>query len=132
MTDTADSASLARKCIALFNTRTLAWIGTCYAESVDWRELPLPATPSGQQGNRAALRFAAGRVLALFPDRTLTIRNLIAASESVALELDWTGTPAATVGSFTAGKPVSYRIASFLTIAGGLIVRQTDYCVPLG
>ena len=127
----AQNEAAARRCIALFNRRTLEWVETCYAPNVEWIELPLPATPAGQHGDRAFLGQVARRLLVLFPDRQLEIRNLVAQRDQVVLELDWWGTAAATVGNLRAGSPVRLRVASFLTFADGLIVKQVDYCVPM-
>ena len=103
----------------------------CYAENVEWFELPLPSTPSGQHGNRAFLRNTAQSLNSLFPDRQMTINNLIAKENYVAMELEWRGTAAASFGNFKMGSMVQFRIASFLTFSDGLIVKQIDYCVPI-
>lgn len=119
----------ARRCIELFNQRTLAYIETCYAPNVEWVELPLPATPSGQHGDRAYLFEVAKRMLSLFPDRQMEIQNLITQGDQVVLELNWQGTAAMAVGNLRAGKQLRFQIASFLTFLEGLIIKQVDYCV---
>jgi ketosteroid isomerase-like protein len=131
MTNSQDVETLARRCIELFNKRTFEWVDSCYAENVEWFELPLPSTPSGQHGDRAFLRNTARRLLSLFPDRQMTINNLVAKENNVAMELEWRGTAAASFGNFKIGSLVQYRIASFLTFSNGLIVKQIDYCVPI-
>ncbi|MCE5249779.1 nuclear transport factor 2 family protein [bacterium] len=129
MTIIEQNEAAARRCIDLFNKRTLEWVETCYAPDVEWIELPLPATPGGQHGNRAFFGQVARRILSLFPDRHMEIRNLVAQSDRVVLELDWRGTAAASVGNIRAGMPIRFRVASFLTFAGGMIIKQVDYCV---
>jgi hypothetical protein len=47
------------------------------------------------------------------------------------VELEWWGTTAAAVGGLSVGAQVRFQIASFFTLAAGLIVRQTDYCIPI-
>ncbi|MGD0036233.1 MAG: nuclear transport factor 2 family protein [Bacteroidota bacterium] len=131
MTNFQDAETLARKCIELFNKRTVEWVDTCYAENVEWFELPLPSTPSGQHGNRAFLRNIAQRLLSLFPDRQMTINNLVAKDNCVAMELEWKGAAAVSFGTFKMGSLVRYRVASFLTFSDGLIITQIDYCVPI-
>ena len=54
----------------------------------------------------------------------------MAQGDQVALELDWRGTLALPAGNLPAGTPVRVGVASFLTFAGGLIVKHVDY--PLG
>jgi len=125
------NAAAVRRCAELFNHGTLEWVDVCYAADVDWTEMPLASTPAGQHGDRAALREAARRLLQFFPDRRMTVRNLVAQDDRVALEVDWQGTAAVAAGPLRAGMVVSLRVASFFTLAGGLIVKQTEYAVPL-
>jgi ketosteroid isomerase-like protein len=120
-----------RRCVALFNKRTVEWVDICYAENAEWIELPIPGISRGRQGNRAFLRETAERLLRLYPDRQMSIQNLVAQGEQVVLELEWQGTAAAAVGGLSVGAQVRFRVASFFTLADGLIVRQTDYCVPI-
>ena len=131
MTTSQDVETLSRRCIDLFNQRTSEWVDLCYAENVEWFELPLPGTPYGQQGNRVLLRSTAQRLLSLFPDRQMIINNLVSEGNQVAMELSWKGTVATNFGTFKLGSYVEYRIASFLTFTEGLIVKQIDYCVPI-
>jgi ketosteroid isomerase-like protein len=123
--------SAVRWCVDLFNKRTLEWVDTCFAENAEWIELPIPSISRGRQGNRAFLRETAERILELYPDRQMSIRNLIAQGEQVVLELEWWGTAAAAVGGVSVGAQIHFRVASFFTLVDGLIVRQTDYCVPI-
>ena len=77
MMTTEQNEAAARRCIDLFNKRTLEWVETCYAPDVEWIELPLPTTPAGQHGDRAFLSQVAQRMLTLFPDRQIEILNLV-------------------------------------------------------
>lgn len=61
----------------------------------------------------------------------MAIRNLVAQGDQVVLELDWQGTAAATVGNVKTGLTVRFRVATFLTFAEGMIIKQVDYCVPI-
>jgi hypothetical protein len=131
MISSQEAETLARRCIELYNKRSLEWVDTCYAENVEWLELPLPSSPSGQHGNRTILRNAARRILSLFPDRQMTIYNLVARDNCVALELKWIGTAAATIGTFKMGSVIQYRVATFLTFSDRLITKQVDYCVQI-
>lgn len=119
-----------RRCVELYNRRTAEWVDACYAADAEWTELPTPAMPRGRGGKRAVLRAAAEKALALFPDRQMKIRNLVAQGQQVVLELDWSGTAAAAVGSIKPGAMLRLRIASFFTVVDGLITKHTDYCVP--
>jgi predicted ester cyclase len=123
--------SAIRRCVELFNKRTLEWVDTCFTEEVVWTELPIAGISRGRQGNRAFLRETAVSILRLYPDRQMSIRNLVAQDDKVVLELDWWGTTAEATGSLSAGTRIHFRVASFFKLAGGLIVSQTDYCVPM-
>ncbi len=120
-----------RRCVDLFNQRTVEWVDTCFAENAEWIELPIPGISRGRQGDRAFLRETAERILSLYPDRQMSIRNLVAQGEQVVLELEWQGTAAAAVGGLNVGDKIRFRVASFFTLVDGLIVRQTDYCIPI-
>jgi len=120
-----------RHCVALFNQCSLEWVDTCYAEAAEWTELPIPGMTRGRQGDRAFLRLSAGNVLRLYPDRQLRVLNLVAQADQVVLEQDWQGTTAADYASVKAGTVVRFQVASFFTLADGLIVRQTDYVIPM-
>jgi len=131
MLNLQQNESAIRQCVELFNQRTLEWVDTCYSENAEWIELPIPGISRGRQGNRAFLREAAENILRLYPDRQMSIRNLIAQGEQVVLELEWCGTAAAAVGGVHVGAQVRFRVASFFTLVDGLIVKQTDYCIPI-
>jgi len=120
-----------RRCVDLFNQRTMEWVDTCFADKAEWIELPIPGISRGRQGNRAFMRESAERTLKLYPDRQMSIRNLVAQGEQVVLELEWWGTAAAAVGPLSVGAQVRFRVASFFTLVDGLIMRQTDYCIPI-
>jgi len=131
MTTVEQNEAAVRRCVDLFNKRTLEWVDTCYAENAEWIELPMPGTPEGRRGTCTFLRETAERLLRLFPDRQMTIRNIVAQGDQVVLEVDWQGTAAAAVGGLNVGTVVHLRLASFFTLADGLIVKQTDYGVPI-
>jgi ketosteroid isomerase-like protein len=124
------SETAIRRCVELYNRRTVEWVDTCYAPDADWTELPTSATPSGRGGKRAELRAAAERALTLFPDLRLAIRGLVAQGTHVAVELEWSGT--ASVSTASPSTAVRLRIASFFTVVDGLITKHTDYCIPVG
>jgi predicted ester cyclase len=67
----------------------------------------------------------------LYPHRQLHILNLVAQADQVVLEQDWQGTAAATFGGVSAGTTVRFRVASFFRLVDGLIIKQTDYGIPI-
>ena len=120
-----------RRCLELFNQCTLEWVDTCYSEAAEWTELPIPGISHGRQGDRAFLRESAALALRLYPDRQLRILNLVAQADQVVLEQAWQGTAAAAAGVVRPGDRVRLRVASFFTLADGLIIQQTDYIIPV-
>jgi hypothetical protein len=120
-----------RQCVELFNKCTLDWVDTCYAEEAEWIELPIPGISRGRQGRLAFLRETAGRVLELYPDRQQRILNLVAKTDQVVLEQEWQGTSMTAVGGVSAGITIRFRVASFFTLVDGMIIKQTDYCIPI-
>jgi len=120
-----------RDCVDLFNKCTLEWVDTCYAEEAEWIELPIPGISRGRQGKRAFLRETAGHILMLYPNRQLRILNLVAQADQVVLEQAWQGTTAAAFGGVSAGTMIRFQVASFFTLVDGLIIKQTDYCIPI-
>jgi ketosteroid isomerase-like protein len=119
------------RCVELFNRGTLEWIDSCYREDAELIELPHRLSPDGRRGDREFLRRSAAAVLRMFPDRRMRVLAALADGDRVALEIDWTGTAAATPGGLTAGTVLHTRAASFFVVADGLIVKHTDYCAPM-
>jgi hypothetical protein len=131
MTTLQQNEIAVRRCVDLFNKRTLDWVDICFAENVEWIELPIPGISKGRQGNRTTMRESAQRTLKLYPDRQMGIKNLVAMDDQVVLETDWWGTTAEAIGGLSAGTQIHFRIASFFTLVNSLIVKQVDYCIPI-
>ena len=91
----------------------------------------IPGLTRGRHGDRAFLRASAGNVLRLYPHRQLRLLNLLVQADQVVLEQDWQGTAAAAFGNLHIGDQTRFPVASFFTLADGLIIRQTDYVIPI-
>jgi len=117
------------RCVGLFNKCTLEWLSTCYADHLEWTELPWRSFPQGRHGDLSAYRQAAEQTLRLCPDRQLRVLRSVAEGDCVVLEQEWQGTIAFPVGDIAAGTGMRLRIVSFFTLENGLITKQTDYCV---
>ncbi len=118
------------RCIELFNKCTLEWVDTCYSDKLEWIELPTPGASHGRQGDFTFYRSSAGQRLNLFPDRKLSVLRSVAENNCVVLEQEWQGTATFTTGDFIAGRKTKLRVVSFFTLENGLIIKQTDYCLP--
>ncbi len=75
---------------------------------------------------RAAFAELAEQAVKMFITRHQTITNAVVDGGRVAMEVDWTGTPAVDLGSMKAGEPIAMRGASFMTIRQGLLTRIVD------
>ena len=74
---------------------------------------------------------ATGRILSLYPNQQLHILNLVFQGDQVVLEQDWHSTVATSMRTSKAGNQICFRMASFFTLLNGLILKQTDYCIPI-
>ena len=116
-------------CVELFNKCTMEWLDTCYADHLEWTELPWRSFPQGRHGDLSAYRQSAEQALRLCPDRRLQVLRSVAEGNCVVLEQAWQGTVAFTVGDLIAGSISRLRIVSIFTLENRLITKQTDYCV---
>ena len=71
-------------------------------------------------------RLVKGIRFAMFTTRHQTITNAVVDGDRVAMEVDWTGTPAVDLGPMKAGESIAMRGASFMTIREGLLTRIVD------
>ena len=106
-------------CVELFHTEDSVWL-----------EHSSPGNAQGRERGRDDLKQAAEETLALLPNRRSVIRNLVASANHVALELDWSGTAIEDQPMIKRGETVAARIAMFLTIRAGKIIREVDYVIP--
>ncbi len=108
-----------------YNRRDVDALVDCVAETILFENVSNSGEGLVIEG-RAAFADLAGRSAAMFTARHQMVRTAVVAGDSVALEIDWTGTPAADIGPMKAGPPVAMRGASFIALAGGKIVRIVD------
>jgi ketosteroid isomerase-like protein len=127
---TAETDAVARKLVAEYNKGTPDWVEACHAEDSQWNELPLFGG-HGRSGGRADLRKAAEGALAGFPDRKMTLLNVIAGGDQAAIEVEWNGSAGQDSERFRKGERFSLRIVFVIKVRDGQIVRQTDYCIPV-
>ncbi len=108
-----------------YNRKDVAAIVACVADGVVFENVSNAGQSMKIEG-RAAFAELAGQAATMFTTRRQTIRNAVVDGDRVALEVDWTGTPAIDLGSMKAGEPVAMRGASFMTIAGGMLTQIVD------
>ena len=127
-----DNILLAKKMLAMHAKHQDGWVEACYHTDCDWVELPIPGQSKGRSGNAAAMKDAADQSMGIFPNIDITINNIMAEDDRVAVEIDFVGTMAKKPGSDKPAKKTLVKMAIFLTIEEGLITRQVDYLVPMG
>lgn len=108
-----------------YNRNDVAALVDCVADAVVFENVSNAGNNVRVEG-RAAFADLAAQAAAIFVTRRQTVRTAVVDGDRVALEIDWTGTPAVDLGAMRAGVPVAMRGASFLTIAGGKLVRIVD------
>ncbi len=84
------------------------------------------AGQSLQLEGRGAFAELARQATTMFINRKQIVRTGVVAGDEVALEIDWTGTPAVDLGPLKAGVEIAMRGASFFTIRGEKIARIVD------
>jgi len=99
----------------------------CYAEDVEWQEMPSLFAPQGRRGSRAELRAAFSAATAMLKDKRVTLQHAVGSGDTVAMEVVWEATIARTVGSMTAGTRLNMPIGWFLRFRDGRIVSSHEY-----
>jgi ketosteroid isomerase-like protein len=98
-----------------------------FSEDVIQEEFPNRLVPTGARRDLAALLEGAVRGQALMQTQRYTLLHAVEGPETVALEVQWTGTLAVPIGSLPAGGEMRARFAVFLEFRGDKIVRQRNY-----
>ncbi len=90
-------------------------------------EMPNRMAPEGHRSDRAAMLVAARRGQERVRSQRYTVVSACAEGDRAALEIDWSGTLAAPIGSLPAGHVLEARVAIFVELRDGLIWKQTTY-----
>ncbi|KFC69937.1 putative ester cyclase [Devosia sp. LC5] len=108
-----------------YNRKDVAALVACVADDVVFENVSNAGQSVKIEGSVAFAELAK-QASTIFATRHQAIRNAVVAGDQVALEVDWTGTPAIDLGPLKAGEQVSMRGASFITISGGRLARIVD------
>jgi ketosteroid isomerase-like protein len=98
-----------------------------YTPDVVQEEFPNRLAPNGARRGLDGLLEGAERGQALLSAQTYEVTNAVADGDRVAMEVLWTGTLAAPLGTLTAGSTMRAHIAMFLDFRDGKIARQRNY-----
>ncbi|MEN6300787.1 MAG: nuclear transport factor 2 family protein [Anaerolineaceae bacterium] len=128
MATVEQNEAAARRCIDLYNQGNSDWVDICYSPNAQWIEHPHLGNPHGHSGGRDALRRLSEFQISFFPDRHMTVTDMVAQGNVVVLEQDWQGTAAKPFGDTPVGTVEKSRIATFLTFdENAMIVKHEDY-----
>jgi ketosteroid isomerase-like protein len=98
-----------------------------FTEDVVQEEFPNRFVPNGARRGLQELREAAERGRKVLTAQLYEILNAIASGDTVALEVQWTGTLAVPLGSLPVGGEMRARFAVFLQLRDGKIAAQRNY-----
>ncbi|MBD8679958.1 nuclear transport factor 2 family protein [Sphingomonas sp. CFBP 13720] len=117
--------ALIQRYLDAYNRKDVAALVACVADDIIFENVSNAGQSTKIEG-RAAFAELAGRAATMFTIRCQTVRNAVVDGDRVALEVDWTGTPAIDLGPMKAGEQVALRVVSFMTITGGKLTRIVD------
>jgi ketosteroid isomerase-like protein len=124
----ADNLALARRYLAaLAQGATGEALEAFLHPDIVQQEFPSRLNPQGARSDRATMLARAERGARLLSAQRFELRRALAQGDSVALEVDWSGTLAVPLGSLPAGHELRARFAMFLQLEGGRIIAQNNY-----
>ena len=98
-----------------------------FTDDVVQEEFPNRLLPAGARRDLAALLDGAVRVQKVMRAQRFELLGAVENGDTVALEVQWTGTVAVALGSLPAGGQMRARFAVFLEFRGDKIARQRNY-----
>lgn len=108
-----------------YNRKDVAALVACVADDVVFENVSNSGQSMKIEGS-AAFAELAQQAATMFTVRHQAVRNAVIDGDHVALEVDWTGTPAVDLGPMKAGEQLVMRGASFIKISGGKLARIID------
>ncbi len=91
------------------------------------REYPNALNPKGQARDVKKLLADSERVKTLLTSQRYDVKNTLVQGDTVALEVEWTGTLAIPLRSLAAGAQLRALCGMFLTFKDGRILSQRNY-----
>lgn len=118
-------------CIDSYNKCTMDWLNTFYSKNLEWIEMPTQRNPRGRKGGFNELKQYASNALAFFTDRKLNVIRSFVDENTVILEQEFSATLPQDVGDMKKGEITKQVVVSIFVVEEGLIIKQTDYIVPI-
>lgn len=124
----SENAALARRFIAAVESgATGDALATFLHDHVRQHELPNRLFPDGVRRDRSAILASAEKGKSVLRSQRYEIVNLVAAGNSVAIEMKWHGELAVTIGKLGPGDVLSGELAFFLEVEDGKIIGMRNY-----
>jgi ketosteroid isomerase-like protein len=128
MGGTAENLAIARRYIkAVESGATGDELTQFFAPEVVVQIFPSRFFPYGSRNDLAGILAAADRGSKVMSSQKYDIWNEVASGDTVALEIDWTGTLAVPFQSISRGGQMRAHFAAFLRFKNGKIVSQRNY-----
>jgi ketosteroid isomerase-like protein len=108
-----------------YNRKDVSALVDCISDGVVFENVTNTGQTMRVEGKEAFAELAA-QAVTMFASRKITARTAVIDGDTVALEVDWVGTPTVDLGLMKAGVEVAMRGASFITIADGKLIRIVD------
>jgi len=124
------NAAAAEAQVRAYNSKEEGWFDRFYGEEVAYHTYG-PWAPQGLSTDRKHLREMAMGAMQIFPDRTMTVKNMVAEGDTVVLETLWAGTAAQGHPSMQPGERMVLRNILFNRYRNGKIVETREYAVPI-
>lgn len=90
-------------------------------------EFPSLMRPVGHRRTLAEMAAGAEVGLQLIRDQHYEVLTVVEAGDQVAVQLTWTATVAADLGSLAVGTELTAHVAAFYVFRDGLLLRQSSY-----
>jgi ketosteroid isomerase-like protein len=122
------NVAAARAWIEGYNAQEEGWFDRFYAEEATLQTYG-PWAQQGIHANRHRLKELIADAARMFPDRTMTLRNLVAEGDTIVMETEWVGTAAETHPTFQSGKRQVLRNIVFNRFRDGKIIETREFGV---
>jgi ketosteroid isomerase-like protein len=111
-----------------YNAQEEGWFDRFYAEEATL-ETYGPWAQEGIRANRHRLKELIADAARMFPDRTMTPRNLVAEGDTIVMETEWVGTAAEAPHTLQSGQRQFLRNIVFNRFRDGRIIETREFGV---
>ena len=124
------NVAAARAQVRAYNAKEEGWFDRFFADEVAYHTYG-PWTPQGLSTGRKQLKDMAMGAMQMFPDRTMTVKGMVAEGDTIVLETVWAGTAADGHPNLKAGDRLVLRNIVFNRYREGKIVETREYGVRI-